>query len=293
MQNGGTVMTNKEVREIQIEDGRATGVTLRDGTEIGARRCVVSAVNPHLTYDDFIGLEHLSEDIAQKVEGWDYNVWTLYGAHFSLHEPPKLSVADNGVPEANHALKQMIGIESTDDLDETFDHVLNKERPPKPSFGAGSLTLFDETQAPGDKHTAYAWWPAPHDLEGDPDNWQAEEDEWLDAVLEKWGEYAPNMTEDNVIHSYSYTPREIPLYNPNMAEGDIFVGELAADQVNTGHFSYRTPIDGLYMCGSCTHPGGSLHGATAYNAVKEIHEDLGVDIWWEPMSLRDSLKALD
>src|SRR5437764_419495 len=43
---------------------------------------------------------------------------------------------------------------------------------------------------------------------------------------------------------------------------------------------YRTPIDGLYLCGSACHPGGSIHFGAGYNAANAIVTDLGMERWW-------------
>ncbi len=67
-------------------------------------------------------------------------------------------------------------------------------------------------------------------------------------------------------------------------------GELGPDQfLDKRPFpeasQYRTPIEGLYLAGSCCHPGGNITGAPGYNAAQIIVEDLGVDRWWTPPDL--------
>ncbi|HEU5348380.1 MAG TPA: hypothetical protein VFU63_07185, partial [Ktedonobacterales bacterium] len=56
---------------------------------------------------------------------------------------------------------------------------------------------------------------------------------------------------------------------------------------------YRTPIEGLYLCGAGTHPGGSFTGYPGYNAAGVIARDLGVDLWWKPADVRDALASLE
>lgn len=195
------------------------------------------------------------------------------------------------MPELNRALKHSVGLETIEDIEAAHEAMVEKEYP-VPGFGGGSLTLFDETQAPDGHHTAYAWQVAPYDLHGDPESWKTVADEAPRRTLEAWQEYAPNMTEGNVIHSYTYTPRQIPLTNVNMTNGGIFVGALTEEQTLSNHIGYRTPIDGLFLCGSSTHPGGAINGGAGYVGAKVIHEELGLDPWWDPVNVRDALAAL-
>ena len=111
-QHGGTVLMNREVESIDIEDGRAVGVTLSDTSEFGAKRFVASAVDPHQTFDRFVGVEHLDESLASELDDFDYNEWTLMGTHFALEEPPKYEAAEH-TPELDHALKYNIGMSWT------------------------------------------------------------------------------------------------------------------------------------------------------------------------------------
>ena len=134
---------------------------------------------------------------------------------------------------------------------------------------------------------------APYDLHGDPETWKAVADEVPERTLDSWGEYAPNMTEDNVVEAYTYTPRQIPLTNVNMVDGSIFVGALTADQTLSNHIGYRTPIEGLFLCGSSAHAGGAINGGAGYVSAKIILQSLDIEPWWNPVDVRASLAALD
>ena len=76
-----------------------------------------------------------------------------------------------------------------------------------------------------------------------------------------------------------------------MRSGDHCVGRASRDQMLEnrpfpGLSPYRTPIEGLYLCGSSTHPFGNITGAPGYNTAKAICEDLGIDPWWSPPDLK-------
>src|SRR5262249_56460616 len=96
-----------------------------------------------------------------------------------------------------------------------------------------------------------------------------------------WRGFADNVDERNFVGSYLYTPRDIPLHNANMVNGAVRVGAYIPAQlgINRPHLllaDYRTPIAGLYLCGSSNH-GGGANGAPGSNAANAIADDLNHD----------------
>jgi phytoene dehydrogenase-like protein len=102
----------------------------------------------------------------------------------------------------------------------------------------------------------------------------------MEAFLDKWGEYAPNMNHDNVIAMKLYTPDQMERKNL-MWEGDFGLGDMTPDQQGVNRpfpeaADYRMPIKGLYLCGASAFPGGGITAAPGYNAYKAIAEDFGL-----------------
>ena len=90
--------------------------------------------------------------------------------------------------------------------------------------------------------------------------------------------YAPGFSSD-IIAAQLLVPPDIEKI-VSLPQGHIFHGELSPDQLffkrPISHYAdYRTPIDGLYICGASTHPGGGVSGIPGYNAAREILRDLG------------------
>ena len=145
---------------------------------------------------------------------------------------------------------------------------------------------FDPTYAPHGKHTAFRWVWARHDLKaGGVAAWDAMREEAARRLLEAWRGYAPNLTDDNVLKTYVYTPFDIPRRNLNMVRGSQRGGGYTSDQigVNRPHpllSGFRTPVRGLFLCSSSCH-GGGLNGGPGYIAANVIAEDLGVRPFWE------------
>ena len=102
--------------------------------------------------------------------------------------------------------------------------------------------------------------------------------------------FAPNLTMHKVIDSFSRSPLDTERSLPNMRFGDLLVGSFANDQVGynrpfRGAGQYRTPVEGLYLCGGSTHPGGNITGLCGYNAAQVLAADLRLPVWWSPAQL--------
>ena len=113
---------------------------------------------------------------------------------------------------------------------------------------------------------------APPKIEGR--DWSdADRDAFGQTVLNQIEAYSPGF-KNLVLHAEVRTPRELEA-EVGLTEGNIFQGELTFDQLLfnrpvPGYAQYRSPIDGLWMCGSSTHPGGGVMGAPGRNAAGEI-----------------------
>ena len=110
--------------------------------------------------------------------------------------------------------------------------------------------------------------------------------DFTDRIIDRFADYAPNMTKRNILKTYTYTARTYSQELINMRGGDIFMGALSADQVMDKHWGYRTPIKRLYMAGSACHPGGAISGGAGYIAAGLISKDLGLRPWWKPVDAR-------
>jgi phytoene dehydrogenase-like protein len=140
------------------------------------------------------------------------------------------------------------------------------------------------------------WEKLPFALGGDANNWDAQQDEHGRKMLKLWADYAPNLN-DAVLDSFTRSPLDTTRTLPNMQYGDLLVGSFDHDQVGyhrpfAGAGSYRTPLDGLYLCGGSTHPGGNITGLCGYNAARVIAADAEIPAWWNPPDVEESLTAL-
>ena len=293
----GEIRCGVEPRQILFRSGRASGVELASGEQLIARQCVVSGLNPHQTFLNLLPPETLPTGLRERVEGFQYNrLAPLFALHVALRDPPAYRHALSR-PELANALMTIIGLDRFEQFDDIVAAHENGSLAPTVAWGA-CPTLFDPSQAPPGRHSAFLWEKVPYALGGDPLRWNAESALHGRRLLSVWAEFAPNLASGAVLDSFTQSPLEIEQALPNMVGGDLLVGAFANDQVGyhrpfrgAGH--YRTPIPGLYLCGASTHPGGNVTGLCGYNAARVIVADAGLRAWWAPPDLEHALTTAD
>jgi phytoene dehydrogenase-like protein len=286
--HGGVIVPGQAVTGIGVRSGRATGVTLADGTTITAERFVVSGIDPPQTLR-ITGEEWFGADAVREVRGYRWAETSLVTLHLALSAPPAY-IATRFDPDVARAFGIYLGAESSAAIGRQLAAIRRGELPDRFAGNGACNTLADPSQAPVGRHTAF-WWPwAPYDLDGDADSWDRRRAEIGERILAEWTEYAPNLGGVTVLGSSLFTPLDISRRCINMVRGSHHNGAYAGGQIDAGRptpslAGYRTPVTGLYLCGASSHPGGSIHGAPGYNAANVIAEDLGVDRWWTPVVL--------
>jgi phytoene dehydrogenase-like protein len=294
-ESGGIVRLGVTPRRILVENGRAVGIETADGERLRARHFVASGLNPQQTFLELLDDASLPGEWRARAAGFRYNLLApLFALNLCLDEPPHYAAADKH-PELAHAFMVILGL---GDAAQFGDIVRAHEAgtiPPTVMWGA-CPTLFDASQAPAGKHTAFMWEKLPYRLRGDPGNWDAASDEHGRALLDLWTKYAPNLR-DAVRGWFARSPLDTERTLVNMREGDLLVGSFADGQVGyhrpfpgAGH--YRGPFPGLYLCGSSSHPGGNITGLPGYNAAQVILADLGLPAPWAPEPVESQLARL-
>ncbi|MBC8356937.1 MAG: NAD(P)/FAD-dependent oxidoreductase [Planctomycetes bacterium] len=285
-ESGGDTRLGTSLRKIVVENSRAVAIETTDGERIEAKRFIASGLNPQQTFLDLIDSAHLPTEWIEKARNFQYNLLApLFGLNLNLREAPRYNDA-----EANDALMVILGLDHVDQFSEIVTHHEAGTIPPTVMWGA-CPTQFDTTQAPTDRHTAFMWEKLPYALNGQPGEWDAVKDKHGAKMLELWSQYSPNIT-DATIESFTRSPLDTERMLPNMRGGDLLVGAFANDQVGyhrpfpgAGH--YRAHISGLYLCGSCCHPGGNITGLPGYNCSQVLFADLGISSPLDSMKQRE------
>lgn len=278
---GGVILEHAPVSNILMENGRVAGVELAEGRTLHSK-VVMSTLDPHTTFLDLVGAANLPTTLKELIEGWTYDKWSYYTLHVASEEPPRYACDD---PWINEAFMTIFGIESTDQLLSHWDNVVAGNI--SDNFGGHTTceSFFDPhlSDRPG-KSISFFQMHAPYEIEG---GWDKRGKELQEAALAKWQRAAPNMTRDNIITTTYETPEDIEIRFPNMRRGAIKHGDYKPIQLgcfrpNQDCSSTATPIEGLYVCGASTYPGGLVLGGPGYLGANKVAEDLGVTKWWKP-----------
>ncbi len=283
---GGTFFVRHPVEKIIVENGVATGVRLADGSEIKATKVVVSDVTVNMTFLDLIGREHISSDLARKIENFSYDRGNLHWAWFALHEPPDYK-ANAFDPDCNRVRRCWL-------MPKDLDYYVSKEQaecftrgvPEKLFMLIGQETLVDPTRTPKGKHNfLIEQFTAPERFFSEK-QWLQIKKDFVEEAAKQWQWYAPNLTKDKIIDAWDNTPYDIVRRNASMPEGSWPVGAMYASQMGrlrpcaelSGN---RAPIKNLYLCNATQHYGGGLRGVNGYICYKVMAEDLGLPKIWE------------
>ncbi len=280
--HGGVLRVQAHVSEVVLEKGRAVGVRLQNGETLRARKAIASNVEPGQLFLSMIGEEHLEAAFVQKVKNFRWNSFGLFTVNLALHEDVRYR-AEN--PSVNEAFNVVLGRESFEDIKREYRQMEDGELVSPPCYTALHPTRFDPTQAPPGKHVATIWQYAPHDLRGGPERWDRLKETYADECVGHLRSYAPNITPSAIIGRYIMSPRDLWATNICMVKGDTMGGRLTQDQMGifrpfAGVPPYRTPIEGLYLCGPSTHPRGGCHAANGYSCANAMADDLRIPKWW-------------
>ena len=268
---GAEIVTGAPVARIDVDRGRAKGVTLDDGTEIDAR-VVLSNADPKRTFLGLVDEASLPEEFRRAVAGIKMD-GPCAKVNLVLSEEPRV----NGMPAAFTPPQRSLFtlVPSLEFAERCYDTAKLGDVPEELWVDCVVATNVDRSLAPEGRHvmTCFVQY-VPYKLrEG---SWDEKREMLGDRVLRKIGEYAPNVP-GSVVARQVLTPLDLErIYG--LTEGNIFHGDLSLEQLFfmrpvAGWASYRTPVAGLYLCGAGAHPGGGVTGAPGHNAAHQVLHD--------------------
>jgi phytoene dehydrogenase-like protein len=268
---GVEIRTSASVAQIDVRNGRARSVVLEDGTEIRARM-ILSNADPKRTFLKMIAPNDLPEDFLFAIRGIKMQ-GPCAKVNMVLAEEPRFT----GTPAHATPLERTFYtlVPSLEFAERCYDIAKFGDIPEHLWVDCVVSSNADDSLAPPGKHilTCFVQYVPYHLRQG---NWDDSRELLGDRVVKKIAEYAPNVP--NAIETRQVlTPLDLER-TYGLTEGNIFHGDLRLEQLFfmrpvPGWSQYRTPIEGLYLCGAGAHPGGGVTGAPGRNAAHQALRD--------------------
>ncbi len=266
---GAVIRTGAEVRSVRVEDGRATGVVLESGEEVGAR-VVLSNADPVRTYLGLVPRAELPADYRRAIEAIKIES-PVMKINLAVTEPPRFTMLPADRVREGYSGGLFIA-PSIEYMQRACDEARAGRPATRPFLNVHLQSAVDDTVAPPGRHTLSIFTQYfPYRLaEG---SWESRRDVIADQVLAELGRYAPNVP-GSVIARQVLGPPDLEA-RFGLTGGHIFHGELVPEQAFDlrpvpGSTSYEGPIPGLYLCGAGAWPGGCVMGAPGHNAAQEV-----------------------
>jgi phytoene dehydrogenase-like protein len=274
---GVEIRTSAPVARIDSVDGRLIGVTLEDGTEIRAK-VVVSNADPKRTFLKLADSKQLPDEFVEAVRGIKM-AGPCAKVNLVLAEEPRFTGTPASASPQERSLFTLVP--SLEFAERCYDIAKFGEIPEELWVDCVVASNADDSLAPAGKHimTCFVQY-VPYKLrEG---NWDEKRELLGDRVVKKIAEYAPNVP-NAVIARQVLTPLDLER-TYGLTEGNIFHGDLNLEQLFfmrpvPGWSQYRTPMQGLYLCGAGAHPGGGVTGAPGRNAAMQVLRDWKKGKW--------------
>jgi phytoene dehydrogenase-like protein len=270
--HGAEIQIGAAVRGIVVRDGRARGVELHDGSVIAARR-VVSNAHPMTTYLDLVGEAHLPDEVVRDVRRYRTRSGSVK-VNLALGEFPRPAGWDGPIPGEPHTGILAVS-PSVEYLERAWDDAKYGRASTEPYLEAVLPTVFEPGLAPEGKHIALCFTQfGPYELADG--SWDQERDAYGRRVIGVIDRHCPGFA-SSVEQVEVLAPPDIEA-RFGLLGGNIFQGEMTPDQMFSmrpipGYADHRTPVRGLYLCGSGTHPGGGVMAVPGRNCASVVLRD--------------------
>ena len=270
---GVEIRTEAPVEQLLTRGEEVTAVVTSSGEELTGR-VTLSSLDPRQTFVRLVPPGQLDSSFLEEVERYRYR-GSSGKVNLALEGLPEFTCLPGDGDHLRGAISFSPGI---DYMELAYDDAKAGRFSRRPYIDMVIPTLVDPSMAPPGKHVMSCFVQyAPYQL-ADGDEWDdARRDAFGEAVVDTIAERAPNIRE-LILHRQVLTPRDIE-ERFGLSEGNIFQGELSLEQLFfnrpvPGWARYRTPLRNLWMCGSATHPGGGIMGASGRLAALQVVRSL-------------------
>ena len=277
---GGTILTDQGVEKVLVNDGHAVGVRVAGGKEYLAKAGVISNIDAQRLFLQLMEPGDVAEVDSQLRERLERKIAnnneTILKIDCALSEPPKFI-------NHNHQDEYLIGTvliaDSVNQVEKAHALANMGEIPDSdPSMYLDIPTVLDPSMAPEGKHTIWIEFFAPYQIYGaegtglNGTGWTDEiKNKVADRVMDKLAEYAPNVKESVIarrVESPAELAQRLGSYKGNYYHMDMTIDQMVFLRPLPEIANYKTPIEGLFLTGAGTHPGGSISGMPGRNCAR-------------------------
>ncbi len=277
---GGRILVDQPVKQVLIDDGRAVGVRVTNGTEYRATKGVISNIDAQrlfLHLMDAADVNDADPNLRDRLERRIVNNnETILKMDLAMSEPLRFV-------HHNHRDEYLIGsvliADSVRHVEIAHaDPMLGRIPDADPSLYVVQPTMLDPTMAPKGMHTVWIEFFAPYQiagLEGTGHNGTGWTDELKhkvgDRIIDKLAEYAPNVKTATIarrVESPAELSERLGVLKGNYYHIDMTLEQMVFFRPLPEIANYKTPIDGLFLTGAGTHPGGSISGMPGRNCAR-------------------------
>jgi len=267
---GVSIVTNSPAREILCKQGKVVGVKTAEGSFCAS--IVAASVHPKILYQQLLDQRHLSDQFQQRIQRYQSHSAT-FRMNVALDSLPQFK---NAPTNPDYLTSGIIIAPTLDYMHDAWQSASRDGWSEAPIVEMLIPSTLDNTLAPEGKHVASLF--CQHFVYDLPDgrSWQHQRESAADHIIATVDKLAPGFSR-SILGRQILSPVDLE-QKFALIGGDIFHGRMSLDQLFSarpvlGHGAYRSPIKGLYMCGSGTHPGGGVTGAPGHNAAQAILGD--------------------
>jgi phytoene dehydrogenase-like protein len=274
---GGELVTGADVERVIVENGRAVGVRLADGSEQRAGQ-VICNVTPTQLYGRLLDASQVPPEVATQARQWRYGKGNMQ-IHLALAEAPRWP---------DRALDRVAYLHLSSGPDAVSRAVNEAERgllPAEPTICVAQPTALDPSRAPQGRHILWIQLPeCPRDPMGDAagriavqpgQGWTpALREAYADRVIDTIARHAPNL-KASLLGRAVLSPADLATMNINLVGGDPYGGDCALDQSLLWRplratRNHATPVAHLWHIGASTHPGPGLGAGSGFHVAQAL-----------------------
>lgn len=269
---GVDIFTETPIQKIMVKDGKAVGVIAKGGREYQAK-VIASGVDPNVTFNKMMDEQDVPAEFMRNVRRINYDSASVK-INLALSELPNFTACPGTFGPQHRGTIHICP--STQYIEEAYADSITGRPSRNPILECTIPSSIDDTLAPKGQHVMNIFTQyGPYNLKTGT-TWDQEKEAYGKRCVDIMNEYAPNFKK-SILHMEILTPPDMER-EWNLTGGSLFHGRLTLDQMFNmrpvpGYADYRTPIEGLYMCASGTHPGGGVMGTPGLNASKIIQKD--------------------